>query len=272
MKMRMLFAVLFLLSAGAAGAACTDADKAALEKFDRDWSVAGSSGDRATLEKIYAKNYADLTPGGARSRADVIDGMVTNAEAAKASGKSEPVPTQDFYEINCTDRSALITHRVWGTDGDGADAKVWQARSIHQLEKIDGRWQVVSNAVHNLSDEWIVGYKDLEWNLADLNADKAWFERNLADDYWGVDSKTGAMENKAAALASVGEGKTTVAVTTDMDVQVDGDNGRVSGIYHTEGTDKDGKMFKRSLRYIDTFVKRDGRWQIWSSQATPIKE
>ena len=241
MKMRMLFAVLFLLSAGAAGAACTDADKAALENFARD-------------------------------RKTVIDGMVKNAEAAKASGKSEPVPTQDFYEINCTDRSALITHRVWGTDGDGADAKVWQARSIHQLEKIDGRWQVVSNAVHNLSDEWIVGYKDLEWNLADLNADKAWFERNLADDYWGVDSKTGAMENKAAALASVGEGKTTVAVTTDMDVQVDGDNGRVSGIYHTEGTDKDGKVFKRSLRYIDTFVKRDGRWQIWSSQATPIKE
>ena len=52
MKMRMLFAVLFLLSAGAAGAVCTDADKAALEKFDRDWSAAGASGDRAALERI----------------------------------------------------------------------------------------------------------------------------------------------------------------------------------------------------------------------------
>jgi len=272
MKAHAVFAALGLLLGGEAMAACSDADKAALEKFDRDWSVAGSSGDRAALEKIYAKNYADLTPGGMTDRKTVIDNMVKDAESAKASGKPAPAVTQDFYDINCTDRSALITHRVWGMEGEGADARRWQVRSVHQLEKIDGRWQVVSNATHNLSDEWLIGYTDLEWNQADIKADKAWFEHNLADDYWGVSSRDGAMEDKAETLAGVGENKVSVAVTTDMDIDVDGDRGRVSGIYHTKGTDKDGKAFDRKIRYIDTFVKRDGRWQIWSSQSTPIKD
>lgn len=272
MKVQLLFAVLFLLSAGAASAACSDADKAALEKFDRDWSAAGEAGDRAALEKIYARDYANLLPGGATDRKTVIDNMVKEAEAAKASGKPAPAVHQDFYDINCTDRSALITHRVWGMDGEGADAKRWQVRSVHQLEKIDGRWQVVSNATHDLTDKWLIAYTDLEWNLADIAADKAWFEHNLADDYWGISSRTGMLENKEKTLAAIGDGKVTVAVTTDMDVDVEGKHGRVSGIYHTKGTDKDGKAFDRKIRYIDTFVKRDGRWQIWSSQSTPIKD
>ena len=39
---------------------------------------------------------------------------------------------------------------------------------------------------------------------------------------------------------------------------------------YPDPTDKDGKAFQRKTRYIDTFIKRDGRWQIWSSQGTEV--
>jgi len=66
--MRVLLVVLGLLLAGSANAACSDADKAVLEKFDREWSVAWSGGDRAALERIHRKVHADLTPSGCTDR------------------------------------------------------------------------------------------------------------------------------------------------------------------------------------------------------------
>lgn len=272
MKKRLIVVGLGLLFAGGATAACSDADKAALEKFDRDWSMAGRDGNRAALEAIYAEGYVDLVPGGLSDRKAAIDDSIKAAEKRKASGKAAPVRNQDFYVINCTGNSALITHRVWGTDGEGDAAETWQMRSVHQLEKVGGAWQVVSNASHGLTDDWLIGYTDLEWNQAELKGDKAWFERTLADDYWGVSSRNGALEDKESFLADFGRDKVSVAVTTDMEVQVDGDHGMVTGVYHSEGTDKDGKAFKRKTRYIDTFIKRDGRWQIWSSQGTEVKD
>ena len=272
MKLLELSLLTGLFLAGGAQAACSDADKAALEKFDRDWSDAGRDGNRTALEAIYAEDYVDLVPGAMHDRKAAIDDTMKAAEAQKASGEPAAERHQDFYVINCSGNSALITHRVWGVDGEGDAAQVWQVRSVHHLEKRGGAWKVVSNATHGLTDDWVIGYTDLEWNIAELKADKAWFERTLADDYWGVSSRTGALEDKKSFLEDFGQDKVTVAVTTDMDVQVDGDRGMVTGVYHTQGTDKDGKTFKRKTRYIDTFVRRDGRWLIASSQGTEIKD
>lgn len=261
-----------LLCAGTAQAACSAADTAALEAFDRAWGKAAEVGDGKALESIYATSYVDLQPGAVSDRKAAIDGALADAAKLKASGKAAPVVTHDFYQINCTDRSALITHRNWGSSGEGADAGTWQTRSVHQLEKHDGQWRVVGNATHPVSEEQRVGYLDLEWNVAELNKDRAWFERNLASNYIGVSSRTGALEDRDAFFAEFGKQTVTVAETTDMEVQVDGDRALVTGIYSTRGKDEAGKAFERRTRYIDSFVMRDGRWQIWSSQGTPIVE
>jgi len=131
---------------------------------------------------------------------------------------------------------------------------------------------VLANAGHPLDDVGVVTYLDLEWNIADMAADKAWFERNLAADYVGVGSRNGEMQDKKAAVADIGKYKVSQADSTDVQVQVDGDAARVSGIYHYAGTDDKGKAFKRKVRYIDTWIKRGGRWQVWSSQGTEITE
>ena len=105
-----------------------------------------------------------------------------------------------------------------------------------------------------------------------VTRDKAWFERNLADGYVGVSSRDGKLESKEDFLATFGTDKVAVAETSQMDVQTGGDHALVTGIYFTRGTDDKGKAFERRIRYIDTFAKKDGRWQIHSSQGTEIKD
>jgi ketosteroid isomerase-like protein len=113
---------------------------------------------------------------------------------------------------------------------------------------------------------------NLGWNQADLDADRTWFEHNLADDFIAVTSRRGAMEDKASTLAGVGQYRLEDASSTDLVATVHGDSARVTGIFHTRGTDADGKPFVRSVRYIDTYIRRDGRWQVWSSQGTHIPD
>jgi len=113
---------------------------------------------------------------------------------------------------------------------------------------------------------------NLGWNQADLAADRAWFEHNLAEDFLAVTSRRGAMEDKASTLADVGQYRLEDAYSSDLKVVVHGDSARVSGIFHTRGTHADGEAFTRRVRYIDTYLRRDGRWQVWSSQGTEIKD
>jgi len=113
---------------------------------------------------------------------------------------------------------------------------------------------------------------NLGWNQADLAADRGWFEANLAEDFLAVTSRRGAMQDKASTLADVGQYRLEDAFSSDLQVVVHGDSARVSGIFHTRGTHPDGEAFTRRVRYIDTYLRRDGRWQVWSSQGTEIKD
>lgn len=265
MDKRIIVASLALAFAAQAQAVCTDAQKAELEALDRNWSEVAAKGDRKALEGIYSDDFHDLTPGMPMGKQAAIDGAVAGA------GAQSPV-TYDFYNIHCHGDTAVITHRNSGTWQDGDESGTWYGRSIHHLVREGGKWRVLANAGHPLDDMGTVAYLDLEWNIADKAADKAWFERNLAGDYIGVGSRNGELQDKKAAVADVGKYKVTQADTTDLQVQVDGDAARVSGIYHYAGTDDKGQAFNRKVRYIDTWIRRDGRWQVWSSQGTEITE
>lgn len=263
MEKRIIAASLALVIAGQAQAACTDAQKAELEALDRNWTELARSGDKKALDGIYSDHFHDLTPGNPMDK--------TAAIAAASSGGGGPVK-QDFYNIHCQGDSAVITHRNSGTWEDGDASGTWYARSIHHLVREGGKWRVFANAGHPLGDVGTVTYLDLEWNIADKAGDKSWFERNLAADYIGVGSRDGSIQDKAAAIAEIGKYKVTQADSSDVQTQVDGDTARVSGIYHYAGTDDKGKAFDRRVRYVDTWIKRDGRWQVWSSQGTEITE
>lgn len=265
MDKRIIAASLALAVAGQAQAACTAAQKAELEALDRNWSEVARAGDKKALDAIYSDHFHDLAPGAPQDKQSAI------ASVTAGAGGAGPI-VQDFYNIHCHGDTAVITHRISGTWEDGDESGTWYGRSVHHLVREGGKWRVFANAGHPLDDSGIVTYLDLEWNGADKTGDKAWFERNLAADFMGVSSRNGALQNKAEALADVGKFKITQADSTEVQTQVEGDTARVTGIYHYAGTDDKGQAFKRKVRYVDTWVRRDGRWQVWVSQGTPITQ
>ncbi|MCX7034939.1 MAG: nuclear transport factor 2 family protein [Arenimonas sp.] len=266
MKTSIIAISLGLAMAGNVHAACSSADKAALEAFDRAWAAASEKGDATAMAAYYSDDYQGLAPGGGMDKQAAIADAIANAR----EGGDAVVTKPDFYQIHCSGNTAVISHRNVTTSGTGDEAETWYGRSVHHMVKEGGDWKVLSNTGHPLGDGGIVTYLDLEWNIAELAGDKAWFERNLAEDYVGVTSREGSLETKEQLIAALGTYKVTQADSTDVRTNVDGDRAQVTGIYHTSGTDKDGKAFQHKTRYIDTFVKRDGRWQIWSSQGTPV--
>jgi ketosteroid isomerase-like protein len=272
---RILATTLLILSASAAALGqCSEADKQKLMALDKTWGEVGRRGDRAALQNLYADDYMNTAPTGALNKAQAIDAAVRAAEQRKAHPQAADSVSHDYYVITCTPNTATITHRnVVTTKVDGKDHHSY-TRSAHFLEKRGGEWKVVSDAGGGaLDDAGQLLYMEMEWADADQKGDAAWFERNFADGYSGVSSRTGKLNTKAEEIADVRNRKEALnsAASSEMDVRVEGNTGIVTGVYTMKGRDEKGQPFDRRIRYTDVYVKRDGRWLVVASQGTPIQ-
>ena len=253
---------------------CTNAEKVRLQAFDKTWGDAATSGDRAQLQTIYAADYYGATLNGTDDKTSSVDAAVTAAERTRASGKSGPLTTYDNYIITCTPVTAVITHRNSTTTSVNGHDETSYSRSVHVMEKRAGRWQVVGNAGHPLSEANVLLYMENDWNEASKKKDVAWFERNYAADASDVLSRNGMLQTKSEAIASMKTDKTVLESLelSEMSPRVDGNAAIVTGIIRVRGRDEQSKAFDRRVRFTDTFIKRDGRWQVWASQGTLIPE
>ena len=275
MTMKHIFASLILIAGmfGAAFGQCSEADKKALEAFDRAWGKAGETGDKAALMNIYADDFVAM-PGMANKTTSI-----ENTMKAFEENKNNPNPdkiSHDHYMISCTPNTATITHRnkVWTADGVGGKPETFYTRSVHFLEKRGGKWQVVSNAGGgDLDDYGVIWYLEQDWNNAFWKKDAEWFKKNFAPDFVSIGSETGELSGRDKDIASMMSDKSTydVVETTNMNIAIEGKTARVTGIFHFKGKDKDGKAFDNKIRYTDIWVKRDGNWVAWSSQGTTMK-
>jgi len=252
-------------------AQCPDADVKRLEDLDHAWSEATNKGDRAALTAIVADNFTGITPTGTTSKAEVIDGAVSAAEAARTSGKPAPRTVYDNYIIACTPATATITHRNTVTTTENGKDTTSFSRSVHVLEKRGDRWQVVSNAGHPLDERTALLYLERDWNQAEMKQDAAWFERTLTDEFTGVDSRTGSPTNKVQNIADLKKTTTASADLSGLNVRMEGDTAVVTGLSHNKGKDDKGAAFDRRIRFTDVWVKRDGKWQVLSSHGTDVK-
>jgi ketosteroid isomerase-like protein len=273
--MRALLAAILVAIAAASSAdaqQCNDAEKMKLQEFDKAWSEVTRRGDRAQLQAIFADDYAGATPNGTQDKTTTIDAAVRAAERTRASGQSPPPTIYDNYVITCTPTSAVVTHRNATTTTVNGRDQTSYTRSVHVMEKRGGRWQVVGNAGHPLTDAQLLLYMENDWNDAAKKKDVAWFERNFADDATEVASRTAALQTKAEAIASMRTDKTVLEslALSELNARVDGNVAIVTGVNRVRGRDEQGKPFDRRVRFTDTFIKRDGRWQVWASQGTAI--
>lgn len=270
----LLLAIVVTLAASSPALAqqCNDAEKARLQEFDKTWGEATIRGDRAHLQTVYADDYRGATLTGTQDKATAVDDAVRAAERTRASGQTPPATTFDNYIITCTPATGVITHRNATTTTVNGRAQTSYSRSVHVLEKRGGRWQVVGNAGHPLTEGNVLLYMENDWNEAVRKKDVAWFERNFADDATEVSSRNGALETKADAIASMKTDKTVFESLelSELSVRVDGNSAIVTGVNRVRGRGDEGKPFDRRVRFTDTFIKRDGRWQVWASQGTPI--
>lgn len=113
---------------------------------------------------------------------------------------------------------------------------------------------------------------DKEWGEAGLRGDAAVLEGILADDFMGV-SPTGI----ATKAQSIAEAKTNAANITNATYIADQYTVRfldpnTAVMTHSaleKGLDK-GKEYTDQHRSMHVWVKRNGRWQVVASQATPV--
>ncbi len=271
MKTFLLLLLLMLTATTFAFGQCSDAEKKTLEAFDLAWEAAGQRGDRAYLESTFADDFVALSA--MTGKKETIDSILRRAERNKANPQMADTVVSDNYIISCTPATASITHRLLVTAKfPNGREETYYNRSVHVLEKRGGRWQAVTNANHEVSDYAIMNYMERDWNNAVVKRDFAWFERNYAADASEIDSQTGAINNKAKAIAQMKADKSVVksAELAEMDIRVDGGSAVVTGINRIKGRDEKNQPIDYRVRFTDTFVKRDGRWQIWATQGTLV--
>jgi ketosteroid isomerase-like protein len=250
-------------------AQCSQADRTALEAFDKSWGDATVSGDRARMSPFLADSYMGVGVTGTTDKQTTM----TNAERAAEQNKANPPApaTPDRYVITCTPVTATITHRNTFTDPTTKLAAY--SRSVHFLEKQGNGWKAVSNTGYALTDQQQLLYMEQDWNDATIRRDAEWTERSYAPFATDVSSRTGAIENKAEAVASARSTKRTYDALdlSELQARVEGDVGVVTGVNHARGKDDQGKAFDQRVRFTDTFIKRDGRWLVWAPQGTVIQ-
>ena len=272
MKNTVLLITIVLATALSVAAECSDADKQALAALDGKWSKAGQAGDKAALMALYADDYMGLPA--MQSKTSAIEATMATFERNKANPAGADKVTYDHYIISCTPMTATITHRntVWTPHGTGGKPETFYTRSVHFLEKRNGNWQVVSNAGNDLDDYAILWYLEQDWNNAIWKKDRAWFEKNFAADFTSISSTSAKVMSREEDIADTVNDKSTfdVVETTGMNIRIDRNFAVITGTFRLKGKDEKGTAFDRKMRYTDTWIKRDGRWQAWSSQGTPI--
>jgi len=262
-----IFVVVLTFSISAFGE-CSDADKKALEAFDRAWGKAGETGDKAALMNIYADDYVGLPA--MMGKAATIENTMKAYEKDKANPAMADKVAHDLYLITCTPNTATITHRnvITTQIGAGGKPETFWTRSVHFLEKRGGNWQVVSDARHGLDDYAVVGYMELDWANAIKTKDTAWFDKNFASDFSEVSFDQGKTNGRIESIAYTKDDKSVIDDfrLSNMHIKIDGNAAVVTGDAWIRGKDAGGKAMDMQVRFTDTFIRRDGRWQAWSSQ------
>ena len=112
-----------------------------------------------------------------------------------------------------------------------------------------------------------------QWNEALKMHDVAWAEKTFAEDITDISSGSGALHSKAEDIAMMKADKTVYETLelSDLKARVEGNAGIVTGVNHLKGRDETGQEFDIRLAFTDTYIKRDGRWQVWATQHTRVK-
>jgi len=92
----------------------------------------------------------------------------------------------------------------------------------------------------------------------------------MAEEYIGFDP-LGNPQNLKMTIDAYQPGAVTLNRydTEEVEARVIGEVGIITGKGYIQGIYA-GSGFEHSLRFLDLYIHRDGRWQLYLSQVTPI--
>jgi hypothetical protein len=95
--------------------------------------------------------------------------------------------------------------------------------------------------------------------------------RELYDEGFRCHSLLGDVEGRQAVLAAYGRGGVHLDIfeVEDLTVEVFGDVGILTGLGSISGR-YEATEFRHRARFVDIFLRRDGRWRYHFSQSTEI--
>jgi Domain of unknown function (DUF4440) len=126
-----------------------------------------------------------------------------------------------------------------------------------------GKWASADDPVAKNLIDW-----ERQWAEADCVHNMV-EEQILADDFQGTSPENGAIYSKAEAVADAKKPTTQTRDCHLRDAKVRFFGLDLAIVYGSESSirkGKDGKDFKRSLVWTDTWLKRNGQWQIVAAQ------
>ncbi|HEY5884922.1 MAG TPA: nuclear transport factor 2 family protein [Pyrinomonadaceae bacterium] len=127
--------------------------------------------------------------------------------------------------------------------------------------------QDAATDVQKLERRWLDAYERLDDKAMDLI---------VADDF-SITFPDGSMQNKAQVIASLkprpGATPTTTKFQTEkVQAKVYGDTVILTGVVISEWFRDGNSAGKSSMSYTDTYVKRDGKWQVVASHLSGSKK
>ena len=266
--------VVVLALAAALAAACSPkvndpADVQAVRTLVEDFGKAMNAGDPAAMtavmtdKTIYADNHFPVAVG-----AEAVKAMYTAITSQFTAEFQVPV---DDVRVTGDTAVARGTWTITLTPKSPGMAPIkdrgnWMSTASRQA---DGSWKwdaVVPNsdqpmpgATADGAEEQALIQIERDWAVASAANDAAAIDKLTTADY--VNNNDGQVMMKKQLLANITSGVSKVASAEPSALKafVVGDTATVHGLW-TEKSSLSGKDTSGTYRFVDTFVKRDGRW------------
>jgi ketosteroid isomerase-like protein len=105
---------------------------------------------------------------------------------------------------------------------------------------------------------------------AERQGDVRALQELLASDYAGHDP-AGRPQDRSSVLRAYADGgvRVTTLEKSDLRARVMGEVGLVAGVSRLQGS-QGAEFFDFTLRFLDVYAWRDGRWQLVASQDTHL--
>lgn len=265
MKKTMILALLVNLSA-IFGIAQNGAGEQELIRLQKEWRAAIERGDRDALDRFIADDFSNRA-GWNKTRQ--IEQSLKAKERQTSRNIQNLTNTSFDYTVKFKGSDLAVMRFSVADNGQykGQDFTNYRHRLLVWMKR-GGSWQIVEGDSSPFTDEQSIKQIEREWVGALKKEDKAWLERTYADEYTAI-GWNGKMRNKTEDIADTLLNTDNVMSDeiSDMKVRVYGDTAIVVGRLHLAGKDKKGSFDRRYI-FTDTFVKRDGRWQIVTTQST----